>query len=186
MTGLTGGTAYTFSAVASIPGQPDSPRSVASNAITPTSTLDPPMPTPTPAPVPAATTTVTPVTPSAPAARALPGARSRATPVAIITTFRADGPGIVTQSVIATRGRAGGRAICTVTATIAHAGPVRLVCPLTNSAKQLRVTRALRVTVSTTFRLDGGVLQRAAAAVRLARHTTPKPLVPSGLSAVTG
>ena len=186
VTGLTGGTAYTFSAVASIPGQPDSPRSVASNAITPTSTLDPPMPTPTPAPVPAATTTVTPVTPSAPAARALPGARSRATPVAIITTFRADGPGIVTQSVIATRGRAGGRAICTVTATIAHAGPVRLVCPLTNSAKQLRVTRALRVTVSTTFRLDGGVLQRAAAAVRLARHTTPKPLVPSGLSAVTG
>ena len=179
VTGLTGGTAYTFSAVASIPGQPDSSRSVASNGITPTSPPDPPRP------VPAATTT-TPVTPSAPAAQPLPGARSRATPVAIITTFRADGPGIVTQSVIATSGRAGGGAICTVTATIAHAGPVRLVCPLTNSAKQLRVTRALRVTVSTTFRLDGGALQRAAAAVRLARNTTPKPHVPSGLSAVTG
>ena len=118
----------------------------------------------------------------------LPGARSRATPGAIITTFRADGPGIVTQSVVTTSGRAraGGRAICTVTATIARAGPVRLVCPLSNSAKQLRVTRAFSVTVSTTFRLDGGALQRAAAAVRLARQTTPKPHVSPGPSAVTG
>ena len=150
-------------------------------------------PTDPPAPDPTTPTTAEPASAAAGAlttTQPLHSARSRTTPTAIVTTFTADGPGIVTQSVIATasrqRTRAGGGAICTVTATITQAGTVRLVCPLSNSIKRLRLSRSVGVIVTTTFTHDQGLVQTASSSLQLARSQTPKPSRPSGPSAVTG
>ena len=154
--------------------------------------------TPTASPV---TPTASPVTPTAsttsqqagvPAVLRLKNSTSRvsASSSSIITTFRATGPGTVTQVGTITAGRhalrATGITACSASKTIDHAGTVTITCRLTNAAKRTRTTSAMQVALVTTFTPTSGPIARSTRTITIARTPVKAPLAASMPSHVTG
>ena len=158
VSGLTNGTAYTFTARANLNSW-ETGASNASVAVTPTAT---PTPTPTPTPgqspasIPTATVSVTKV--------------SRAVTrrgVTITSTVSVSGAGTITQR--ATSGTRKLKTWCRVTARTSAAGARTLTCTLGRAGRKALREAALRLTLRTTFTPAGGdavTRQRAVAIPR--------------------
>ena len=161
VTGLTNGTSYTFIATATNTAG-TSGASSPSLAVTPRAAGD-------------AGTTGTSTTPLR-----LPTTVTR-TSNAVIITFTASGPGVVSQLGMTIPGRRGSRAtalkVCTVTRTIAKAGPASVTCNLANAVRRLRSQQALTIRLTTTFTPVSGVPEVSTRIIRLER--TPVPATPT-------
>lgn len=164
ITGLTAGTAYTFTASANLGSSSVGP-SAASDAVTVAAT-------PQAAPSGSAST------PS----NVFSIQSARPTGATVRTRIRVPGPGRITQ-----RGtyRPGGsasemfqfatRTACTAKATSTAAGTVTVTCRLTAAARRARTRTPLRVTLSTTFTPTGGTARSTSRTVVFAA-LRPRPV----------
>ena len=137
VTGLTAGTAYTFTTVArSASPTSESEASPASAAVTPTG----------------------PAAPVTPPATATTAALRTAAPTVVANgvavEFTASGPGTASASGTvagAKRGVRAGTVVCSATLRVKKAGKVRLVCTLNAAGRKLRTKGALKVVLTTRF-----------------------------------
>jgi hypothetical protein len=116
--------------------------------------------------------------------------RVSASSSSITTTFRATGPGTVTQLATTTASRralrAAGIKVCSATQTIDQAGAVTITCRLTNAAKRTRQASAIQVVLVTTFTPTSGEVMRASRTVTVARTPVRAPNTATTPSIVTG
>jgi hypothetical protein len=116
--------------------------------------------------------------------------RVSASSSSITTTFRATGPGTVTQLATTTASRralrAAGIKVCSATQTIDQAGAVTITCRLTNAAKRTRQASAIQVVLVTTFTPTSGVTMRSSRTVTVARTPVRAPNPATTPSIVTG
>lgn len=160
ITGLTTGTAYTFTSVAYRADSLPSDRSDASMPVTPTA--------------PTATTATTTPTVTAPSATPTPlTATTRTTATTISITIIATGRGHV-RAVGTTPAAKGTRAkairVCSTTKKVKQAGKVTLTCTLTKAARAARHKRALKVLLTTTFTPTTGPVAVSIKTIRLSRR----------------
>ncbi|MFZ4756485.1 MAG: fibronectin type III domain-containing protein [Miltoncostaeaceae bacterium] len=167
VTGLTNGTAYTFTVVA-VNSIGTSRKSPASSPVTPASAPAPAAPTAAPV-TPAEVPTMRIVTRTAVAV----GNRS----VALTTRVRVNGPGRIVQT-----GRSGatagaqGDVLCGVRRVAAAAGTYRLICSLGARSRASLETRSLRVRLTTTFVAADG--QRVTRTTSVWIKRMPQPRTP--------
>ena len=149
VTGLTAGTAYTFTAVArSTSPSSQSEVSAASAAVTPTAP------------------------PAKPATVTLRTAAPTVVANGVAVAFTASGPGTATASGVvagAKRGVRAGTVVCSGTLRVKKAGKVRLVCVLNAAGRKLRTKGALKVVLTTRF-----VPTKGTAAVSTRTVTIPR------------
>ena len=116
--------------------------------------------------------------------------RVSASSSSITTTFRATGPGTVTQLATTTASRrdlrAAGIKVCSTTQTIDQAGAVTITCRLTNAAKRTRQASAIQVVLVTTFTPTSGDVMRSSRTVTVARTPVSAPNTATTPSIVTG
>jgi hypothetical protein len=164
ITGLTNGTSYTFTVTATNAGGTSSP-SNASAAVTPVAPASD-----------GVTALMTSSTGTSTQTRPLPATSTR-TRTSIITTFTAPGPGVAHQVGTTPTNRRNPRAatltVCTFTKTIANAGKTSLTCNLTSAAKRARMTRAIVITLTTTFTPTSGTPMVSTKTIRLPRTASP-------------
>ena len=168
--GLTVGTEYTFTAVASM-ASPEltSFASEASVSVVPTA---PVVPLPAVAAVVPETAAVTSMVPFSRVGS------PRQTATGLVVSILANEPGVVGVRVTAVGGRALRAApvvLCSMRQRVQQAGRVTLVCSYTKAARQLLARGAVRATQSTTFKPVGGVVATSTTTLALKRLSIATP-----------
>ena len=175
VSGLTNGTAYTFTATATNAGG-TSAASAPSAEVTPVgSSTTTPTPTPTPPSTPAPTSISTPLSISIPTAApsnsfTVTKTRAKFTKAQIVLTTRVKvfGAGKIVQA--ATTSKGAKVALCKATKTASRAASYTLTCKIGKANRAVRGASKLMLTVTTTFTPAGGALAAKSQQMKLARR----------------